>query len=76
MLGIEDNMSFFKEMIIDYENELIIKELIASNGNIAEAAVNLGLERTTLGEKIKIRKQLMKILKEARKAAIKGNKSA
>ena len=43
----------FKELINDYESQLIIQAMKMSNGNKKEAAKLLNLKRTTLLEKIK-----------------------
>lgn len=50
----------FNALIEEYESRLICQALEASNGNKKEAAILLGLNRTTLLEKIK-RKQLKTI---------------
>ncbi len=43
----------FKELINDYESQLIIKAMKMTRGNKKEAAKLLNLKRTTLLEKIK-----------------------
>jgi len=49
----EDGQIDFKELINDYESQLIIQAMKMSNGNKKEAAKLLNLKRTTLLEKIK-----------------------
>ena len=52
-LGWHDGQVDFKELINDYESQLIIKAMKISKGNKKEAAQLLNLKRTTLLEKIK-----------------------
>lgn len=49
----EEGQVDFKELINDYESQLIIQAMKMSNGNKKEAAKLLNLKRTTLLEKIK-----------------------
>lgn len=49
----EDGQVDFKELINDYEAQLIIQAMKMTNGNKKEAAKLLNLKRTTLLEKIK-----------------------
>ncbi len=49
----KDGQIDFKELINDYESQLIIQAMKMSNGNKKEAANLLNLKRTTLLEKIK-----------------------
>jgi transcriptional regulator with PAS, ATPase and Fis domain len=49
----KDGQVDFKELINDYESQLIIQAMKMSNGNKKEAATLLNLKRTTLLEKIK-----------------------
>ena len=49
----EEGQVDFKELINDYESQLIIQAMKLSNGNKKEAAKLLNLKRTTLLEKIK-----------------------
>ncbi len=49
----KDGQVDFKELINDYESQLIIQAMKMSNGNKKEAANLLNLKRTTLLEKIK-----------------------
>ena len=49
----EDGQVDFKELINDYESQLIIQAMKMSKGNKKEAAKLLNLKRTTLLEKIK-----------------------
>ena len=49
----EDGQVDFKELINDYESQLIVKAMKMTKGNKKEAATLLNLKRTTLLEKIK-----------------------
>ncbi len=59
----KDGQIDFKEIINDFENQLIIQAMKRAGGNKKEAAKILGLKRTTLLEKIK-KKDLNNLWKE------------
>ena len=55
-LKLPDQAIDFQQLVLDFENKLLLDALTKTDGNRQQAAQLLGLNRTTLVEKIKKRK--------------------